>query len=107
MLESRELEMSAGGDVLVSSDDGAVVLDADDRIVIDPRALPVGGAGDSDFFNLVAGGGLENQFKLCICFPSGLVFQVPVIDAGGGGGNFSSTSCGDRHLWEHDPCQTW
>ena len=62
------------------------------HLQIDPRALPVGGAGEFTF----ASGLEEVQYKLCICYPSGLVFQIA------GGGN---ASCGDQRRWDFNPCQ--
>ena len=117
-IESRSVEMSAGHDVLLKSE-GSLTLSANSgRISVDPRALPVGGAGESRlFFNLA---GLENQLKLCVCYPSGLVFHIPVSDSDAAEmstfqGNASSSegtfmagpSCGDRHLWDYDPCEVF
>ena len=61
-------------------------------IQIDPRALPVGGTGEFTF----ASGLEESQYKLCICYPSGLVFQVA---------DGNNASCGDNVQWDYNPCR--
>ena len=59
---------------------------------IDQRALPVGGAGEFTFASDLE----EIQYKLCICYPTGFVFQVA---------DGNNASCGDNVHWDYNPCQ--
>ena len=74
-LEGRTVSLSASQDIQLSSAAGAVVLGG--GLQLDTVMLPHGGRQGYP--------GELPQFKLCVCWPSGLLFQVAAEEAGQGG----------------------
>merc|ERR1719376_1465913 len=96
-MEAKSLRMEGEDHIILSSQSGSITLDAG-QVVLDPLALPEGGLGGPRGYP-----GEENQYKLCICSPSGKLFSVPTQISG----SKAVTTC-DTMLpsWTTHPCET-
>ena len=86
-VEGRKVSLTSAEDILVTSEQGQVVLEAGAGLVLDTVTWRYFNILNTDMYYFLSqvmlphGGvqgysGEEGQYKLCVCHPSGLVFKV-------------------------------
>ncbi|XP_055548066.1 uncharacterized protein LOC129731785 [Wyeomyia smithii] len=90
-LESKEIIWTADQNVFLKSDNGSMVIVGANGVYINVNSIQIV-QGDH---GLRAG---NNQFKLCICYPQGKLFRVPVPKS-----HNVRASCASFSSW-NDPC---
>jgi len=95
-IEGRKVSLTAAEDILVTSEQGSVKMEAGAGLVLDTVMLPHGGVQGYS--------GEEGQYKLCVCHPSGLVFKVAVPDDNHVRPAASQVGCHSVVNTELDPC---
>ncbi|XP_058450645.1 beta-sarcoglycan [Malaya genurostris] len=91
LLESKEIIWTADQNIFLKSDNGSVVIVGGDGIFINLNSLPV----VQHEHGLRTG---YNQFKLCVCYPTGKLFRVPIPKT-----HNIRVSCAHFNSW-NDPC---
>ncbi|XP_058823739.1 uncharacterized protein LOC131684677 [Topomyia yanbarensis] len=90
-IEAKEMIWTADQNIYLKSDNGSVVIVGGNGIFINVNSLPI----------VQSEHGLRtgyNQFKLCVCYPTGKLFRVPIPKT-----HSMRVSCAHFNSW-NDPC---
>ncbi|KAJ6635645.1 Beta-sarcoglycan [Pseudolycoriella hygida] len=88
-LNGKEIFFSADQNLVLKSHNGSITLNGADGVFVDVKNIPIVGEHGIKLDN--------EQFKICVCMPSGKLFRVPIPLS-------SHTVKGLCSHTKHDPC---
>lgn len=89
-LNGKEIVFSADQNLVLKTHNGSIVLNGANGIIIDVKNIPIVASEHGIKLD-------NNQFKICVCMPTGKLFRVPIAPS-------SHNIKGLCSHTRHDPC---
>lgn len=89
LMDGKEITFSADQNLVFKAHNGSITLSGANGILIDVKNIPIVGEHGIKLDN--------NQFKICVCMPTGKLFRVPIAPS-------SHAIKGLCSHTKHDPC---